>query len=159
MRLRPGTNAAEFARQASGLARRYPATQGGQVLDLADQQAKVEQAIQPQADALALFAALAGLAVLVVNGQLLSRQLITGASDYPVQSVLGTDRRQLFWLAMARAGIVSAAGGCAAVAIAVAASPLMPIGRPGWPSRIRACKSTWSSSASGWWPSPPCRSW
>jgi hypothetical protein len=128
VRLRPGTNVAEFARQASGLARHYPATQGVQVLDLADQQAKVEQAIQPQADALALFAALAGLAVLVVVGQLLSRQLITGASDYPVLSALGTDRRQLFWLAIARAGMVSAAGGCVAVTIAVAASPLMPIG-------------------------------
>ena len=98
------------------------------MIDLADQQAKVEQAIQPQADALALFAALAGLAVLVVIGQLLSRQLITGASDYPVLSALGTDRRQLFGLAMARAGLVSTAGGCLAVAIAVAASPLMPIG-------------------------------
>jgi predicted lysophospholipase L1 biosynthesis ABC-type transport system permease subunit len=98
------------------------------VTDLADQQAKVGQAIQPQADTLALFAALAGLAVLVVIGQLLSRQLVIGASDYPVLSALGTDRRQLFWLAMARAGIVSAAGGCVAVAIAVAASPLMPIG-------------------------------
>jgi hypothetical protein len=32
------------------------------VTDLADQQAKVGQAIQPQADTLALFAALAGLA-------------------------------------------------------------------------------------------------
>jgi ABC-type antimicrobial peptide transport system permease subunit len=128
VRLQPGTNVAEFARQATRLARHYPATQGVQVLDLADQQAKVEQAIQPQADALALFAALAGLAVLVVIGQLLGRQLITGASDYPVLSALGTDRRQLFWLAIARAGIVSAAGGCAAVVIAVAASPLMPIG-------------------------------
>jgi ABC-type lipoprotein release transport system permease subunit len=128
VRLRPGTNVGEFTRQASGLARHYPATRGIQVLDLADQQAKVEQAIQPQADALALFAALVGLAVLVVIGQLLSRQLITGASDYPVLSALGTGRRQLFWLAMARAGMVSAAGGCAAVAIAVAASPLMPIG-------------------------------
>ena len=128
VRLRPGTNVGDFARRAGGLARRYPATQGVQVTNLADQQAKVGQAIQPQADALALFAALAGLAVLVVIGQLLSRQLVTGASDYPVLSALGTDRRQLFWLAMARAGIVSAAGGCVAVAVAVAASPLMPIG-------------------------------
>jgi ABC-type antimicrobial peptide transport system permease subunit len=115
-------------RRASELALRYPQTQGIFVTDLADQQVKVEQAIQPQADALALFAALAGLAALVVIGQLLSRQLITGASDYPVLSALGAGRRQLFVLALARAGLVSTAGGCIAVAIAVAASPVMPIG-------------------------------
>jgi ABC-type lipoprotein release transport system permease subunit len=128
VRLRPGTSLAEFTRRANALALRYPQTQGVSVTDLADQQGKVEQAIQPQADALALFAALAGVAILVVIGQLLSRQLIAGVSDYPVLSALGADRRQLFALAMARAGLVSAAGGCLAVAITVAASPLMPIG-------------------------------
>ena len=127
VRLRPGTNLAAFARRAGELARRYPRTQGVQVINLADQQAKVEQAIRPQADALALFAALAGLAVLVVIGQLLSRQLIVGAGDYPVLSALGA-RRQLFWLAMLRAGVVCTAGACVAVVIAVAASALMPIG-------------------------------
>src|SRR5207249_1887590 len=66
VRLRPGTNLGDFTRRASELARRYPSTQGVQVINLADQQAKVEQAIRPQADALALFAALAGLAVLPV---------------------------------------------------------------------------------------------
>ena len=60
VRLRPGTNLGDFTRRASELARRYPSTQGVQVINLADQQAKVEQAIRPQADALALFAALAG---------------------------------------------------------------------------------------------------
>jgi hypothetical protein len=128
VRLRPGTNLAGFARRAGELARRYPRTQGVQVISLADQQAKVEQAIRPQADALALFAALAGLAVLVVIGQLLSRQLIVGAADYPVLSALGAGRRQLFWLAVLRAGVVCTAGACVAVAIAVAASALMPIG-------------------------------
>jgi hypothetical protein len=68
VRLRPGTNLTAFARAAGELARRYPRTQGIQIINLADQQAKVEQAIRPQADALALFAALAGLAVLVVIG-------------------------------------------------------------------------------------------
>ena len=62
VRLRPGTNLAPFARRAGELARRYPRTHGVQVINLADQQAKVEQAIRPQADALALFAGLAGLA-------------------------------------------------------------------------------------------------
>ena len=71
---------------------------------------------------------MAGLAVLVVIGQLLSRQVIVGASDYPVLSALGTGRRQLFWLAVLRAGVVCAAGACVAVVIAVAASALMPIG-------------------------------
>jgi ABC-type antimicrobial peptide transport system permease subunit len=128
VRLRPGASLAAFTRRANGLALRYPQTQGVGVTDLADQQVEVEQAIQPQADALGLFAALAGLAALVVIAQLLSRQLITGASDYPVLSALGAGRRELFTLALVRAGLVSAAGGCVAVVIAVAASPLMPIG-------------------------------
>jgi hypothetical protein len=72
--------------------------------------------------------------VLVVIGQLLSRQLIVGAADYPVLGALGTDRRQLFWLAELRAGVVCTAGACVAVAIAVAASALMPIG----PARLTA---------------------
>jgi hypothetical protein len=128
VRLQPGANLAGFVLRAGELARRYPGTQSVQVINLADQQVKVEQAIQPQADALALFAALAGLAVLVVIGQLLSRQLIVGAADYPLLSALGAGRRQLFWLAMLRAGVVSAAGACVAVVIAVAASALMPLG-------------------------------
>ena len=128
VRLRPGASLGAFTRRATQLARHYPQTQGVGLLDLADQQVKVEQAIQPQADALALFAALAGLAALVVIAQLLGRQLITGASDYPVLSALGADRRMLFMLALARAGLVSAAGGCVAVAIAIAASGMMPIG-------------------------------
>jgi hypothetical protein len=128
VRLRPGTNLGAFARRAIELARRYPATQGAVVTDLASQQAKAEQAIRPQAGALALFAALAGLAVVVVISQLLSRQLIVGASDYPILSALGMGRHQLFWLAVLRASVVSLAGGCIAVLISVAASPLMPIG-------------------------------
>ena len=128
VRLRPGASLGEFTARATQLARHYPQTQGVGLLDLADQQVKVEQAIQPQADALALFAALAGLAALVVIGQMLSRQLIIGASDYPVLSALGADRRPLFVLALARTGLVTAAGGCLAVLGAVAASPLMPIG-------------------------------
>ncbi len=96
--------------------------------DLTVQQAKVEQAIQPQADALALFAALAALAAVVVAGQLLSRQLLAGAAEYPGLSALGMDRGQLFVLGLARAGLVTAAGAVIAAAAAVAASPLMPIG-------------------------------
>ena len=128
MRLRPGASLAAFTRRATALARRYPATQGVGVTDLTVQQAKVEQAIQPQADALALFAALAALAAVVVAGQLLSRQLLAGAAEYPGLSALGMDRGQLFVLGLARAGLVTAAGAVIAAAAAVAASPLMPIG-------------------------------
>ncbi len=55
LRLRPGASLAAFTHQASELALRYSRTQGIFVTDLADQQVKVEQAIQPQADVLALF--------------------------------------------------------------------------------------------------------
>jgi ABC-type antimicrobial peptide transport system permease subunit len=79
-------------------------------------------------DALALFAALAGLVALAVVGQLLGRQVIMESSDYHVLSALGMDRRQLFGLALLRASLVSLAGGGIAAGMAVAASPLMPIG-------------------------------
>src|SRR5271165_783957 len=76
VRLRPGADRLAFIRQATALGQRYPDT-GGQlfVANLADQQAATEQAIRPEAIAIAVFAALAGLIGLVLAVQLLSRQI------------------------------------------------------------------------------------
>ena len=61
-------------------------------------------------------------------GQLLARQMTLDAAGYGVLSALGMTRGGLFALAAARLALVTVAGGVIAVGIAIAASPLMPIG-------------------------------
>jgi ABC-type lipoprotein release transport system permease subunit len=120
---------ASLRKEARDLTKKYPATQGQAFFgDLAQQRAAVERAIRPEALALYLFAALLGLLGLVMVGQLLGRQVDLDASDHPVLRALGADRRQLFALSMLRAGVMAVVGACLAVVVAVAASPLMPIG-------------------------------
>jgi ABC-type antimicrobial peptide transport system permease subunit len=129
VRLRPGASPAGFLQTASVLAARYPAV-GGKILGIstADEVTATQRAIRPYAVALALFAALAGVIALVIIGQLLGRQLVLDSAWFGVLRALGMTRGRLAALSLARVGAVSAAGGCLAVAIAVAASPLMPIG-------------------------------
>ena len=129
VRLRPGASREGFLRAASALAARYRAT-GGKItaISTADQVAATQRAIRPHAVALALFAALAGVAALVIIGQLLGRQLVLDSGWFAVLRALGMSRWGLAALSIARVGAVTLAGGCLAVAIAIAASPLMPIG-------------------------------
>jgi ABC-type antimicrobial peptide transport system permease subunit len=129
IRLRPGATVDSLTRSATALAKRYPDT-GGQILTIsqATQQATTQQAVHPQAIALAAFAALAGLIALAVIGQLLSRQLALDAAEFPVLRAIGATRASLVGLSLTRLAIVTLAGGVIAVAIAIAASPLMPIG-------------------------------
>jgi ABC-type lipoprotein release transport system permease subunit len=135
VRLRPGADEAQFTAAAQQLAKQYPGTQqqrgtGGAVdiLNAADQVSATQRAIRPQAVALALFAALAALIALTVLSQLLSRQLALDAAHYPALRVLGVTRPVLVAVALARLALVTGAGAVLAVAIAIAGSPLMPIG-------------------------------
>jgi ABC-type antimicrobial peptide transport system permease subunit len=129
IRLRPGATVDSLSRAATALAKRYPDS-SGQILTIsqANQVAATQQAIHPQAIALAAFAALAGLIALAVVGQLLSRQLALDAAEFPVLRAIGATRASLVALSLARLAIVTLAGGVIAVAVAIAASPLMPIG-------------------------------
>src|SRR5580704_790373 len=129
VRLRPGASMTTFLRTASALAKRYPAT-GGQivVISLSDQVAATERAIRPQAVALAVFAVLAGLIGLAVIGQLLARQLLLDSVEFPILRALGMTRASLAALSLARLAAVTLAGAVIAVGVAIAASPLMPIG-------------------------------
>ena len=97
-------------------------------MPLSDQVNATERAIRPEAVALAVFAGLAGLIALAVIGQLLSRQLALDAAEFPVLRALGVQRAALVTLSLARLGIVTVTGAIVAVAVAIAASPLMPIG-------------------------------
>lgn len=129
MRLRPGTSLTAFTRAASVLAARYPATQRQiSITNLADEFSATERAIRPEAVALAIFAALAAVITLAIISQLLSRQMILDAAEYPILHSLGMTRARLFTLSMARVALATIAGGAVAVGVAVAASPLMPIG-------------------------------
>ena len=129
VRLRPGTSVAAFSTAASTLARRYRDTAGGALsVDNTPAMATAQQAIRPLAVALAAFAGLVGLIALAVLGQLLSRQLALDAAEFPVLRAIGADRGSLVALSLARLAVVSGPGGALAVAVAVAASPLMPVG-------------------------------
>ena len=128
VRLRPGMSMPAFLHAATGLARHYRDASPVDPINLADEVSTTERAIRPQAVALALFAALAGLIALVVIGQLLSRQLSLDSAEFPILRALGMTPRGLTALCLARLAVITAAGGLAAVGIAIAASPLMPIG-------------------------------
>jgi ABC-type antimicrobial peptide transport system permease subunit len=130
VRLRPGASPAMFAASARTLAARYPQAQVGYtaVVNLADEFAATQRAIRPQAVALALFAGLGGLISLAVIGQLLVRQLGLEAAEFPVLRSIGMTPRSLLALSMTRLALVTGTGAVLAVAIAIAASPLMPIG-------------------------------
>ncbi len=125
--LRPGADAAAFARGATALAARYRVGKA-EVINLATGHAAAERAIRPQAAALAVFAALAGLIALAITAQLLSRQLVLDSAEFPVLRALGMTRSRLAALSLARAAVVTITGAAAAVGVAIAASPLMPIG-------------------------------
>ena len=138
IRLRPGASMDRFVSAAAALAKRYPAS-GGKIdlISLSGATAATQRAIRPQAAALALFAGLAGLIALAVIVQLLSRQLTLDSAEFPVLRALGMTRGALVTLSLARTAVVTGAGGLIAVSIAIAASPLMPIGAARLASRRR----------------------
>jgi FtsX-like permease family len=129
LKLKPGTSLATLTAQAQQLAKRYPAT-GGQVFiaDEATQVATIERAIRPQAVALALFALALALTALLIVGQVAARTLAAAGQDNGTLAALGMTRGQLFAASMAEAATAAVAGALGAVAIAIAASPLTPIG-------------------------------
>ena len=135
VRLNPDASMKQFVAAASALSITYKGTPthpgtGGRsdVISQADQVTALEQAARPQAVALTAFAALAGLITLAVLIQLLSRQLALESAQFPVLRAFGATRGTLVTLSLARLAIVTVSGALLAVAIAVAASPLTPIG-------------------------------
>ncbi len=129
VRLRPGASLASFTRAARSLVREYPATTGTvDVVSLADATAAVQRAIRPEVVALAAFAALAGLIGLVILAQLLARQVSLDAVDYPTLRALGASRGTLAATSLLRVGVLTLGGGLLGAGLAIAASPLMPIG-------------------------------
>ena len=129
VRLRAGASMAAFLHDADRLRTRYGIGTGDYTtVSLDGQVTAVQRAIRPQALALAIFAALVALVGMAVTGQLLARQLALDAADFPVLRALGQTRRGLAAEALIRLALVTVAGGVIAVAVAVAASPLLPFG-------------------------------
>ena len=91
-------------------------------------QAKLESSIDFQVKALWVVAALGGLAALLLLGQAVARQIALDSAQHPLLRSLGMTRGQLFALAVARVVPVSLVAAGVAAGVAVALSPLAPIG-------------------------------
>jgi FtsX-like permease family len=89
---------------------------------------KARRAMRVQAVALLVFAVLAALAGLLVVGQAIARQVQLDTGDMSVLRAVGMTRSQLVAATLVPAGLVGAGGALLAVALAVLASPLTPIG-------------------------------
>ncbi|HTW00783.1 MAG TPA: FtsX-like permease family protein [Streptosporangiaceae bacterium] len=91
-------------------------------------QDEVQQAIRPQAVALAAFGVIAALAMLVLTGQGVAQMLSRPRPDIAAARALGATRIQAATAIGLQAGAAVVAGMILAVAGAVALSPLAPVG-------------------------------
>jgi ABC-type lipoprotein release transport system permease subunit len=133
VKLHQGESKAAFISAAQAVARRYPQTGGGFfAADESQQAARVESAIRPQAIALALFALLTALTVVVAVGQVVARQVHAASSDSETLAGLGMVRRRRAAVVGAQVALAAVAGAFIACVVSILASPLMPIG----PARV-----------------------
>jgi ABC-type lipoprotein release transport system permease subunit len=102
-----------------------------QAYPLAIQAVNTEHSIHLQAVALWLLAGLLAIIGVLILGQLLARLSFVESGENGALRALGMSRRQLLAAGIARAAVIGAAGALAAVVIAVAASPLFPLGLAG----------------------------
>ena len=129
VKLAPGATASQVSREAQALARRFPATQGqAYVADESAQVATIERGIRPEAIALAIFALALACTALLIVGQAATRLLLGAGADNPVLAALGMTRGQLLAAALIEIVVAGTAGAILAAGVAVAVSPLMPIG-------------------------------
>ena len=87
-----------------------------------------EQAVRPLSLALALFGVIAGIAALVLVSQEVGRQLRSARADHELLRALGVGPAALARAALAGPCCAVALGTIVAIAVAYAASPLMPLG-------------------------------
>jgi hypothetical protein len=78
--------------------------------------------------ALWVFAALGALVTLLIAAQVLARQAFLDGVEVPTLRALGMTRGQVFGVSLLRFAITGVVGAAGAVAVAVALSPLTPIG-------------------------------
>jgi putative ABC transport system permease protein len=127
--LKPGTDPQALHEQVVRVAAKHPEAGGQALFDLESEKwVRAERAIRPQAAALALFAAVSALVMLLVLGQAMSRQIALDGFEAPTLQALGVTRRQIILASLIRVAIIASAGAIIAVVIAIATSSLMPIG-------------------------------
>jgi ABC-type lipoprotein release transport system permease subunit len=98
---------------------------------LASQAVNTEHSIHQQAVALWLVSGLLGVIGLLLLGQLLARLSFLDSVEYGTLLALGMSRRALLAVGLSRAAVIGAAGGVAGALLAVAVSPLLPVGLAG----------------------------
>lgn len=107
---------------------------GGKVVSdfpLDPQAANTERSIHWQSTALWLLAGLLTLLGLLILAQLIARLTAVESTGYGALRSLGLSPGQLTAVGLARAALIGAAGGLIAVAAALAASPVFPVGLAG----------------------------
>lgn len=117
----------DLPRFERALARRYPDVQF-ELTSRITQEATFARTVQPYSDALRLFAAVAALTALLVVGQALARLVVSDAGDNADLEAIGATRAQRAATAGGRALGVTVLGAGLAAVVAVAASPLFPLG-------------------------------
>jgi hypothetical protein len=140
------------SRNADPVLQRYerlidnPVTNSGQlvVYQTAAIQTEAQQAIRPEAIALAVFGAIALFAALIIGTQAISRQLYAGAGDAEVLRALGAAPAAT--MADGLLGVVAAvaAGAVVAAAVAVALSPLTLFGPVRSVERVPGIDADWT---------------
>jgi hypothetical protein len=88
----------------------------------------LRRAIRLESGALLAFAVLAAIAVLLLVGQTLGRQVFLESVEHPTLRALGMTGGQLVGVALVRAAAIGLGGAAVAVSTAVSLSPLTPIG-------------------------------
>lgn len=91
-------------------------------------EARAERAIEPTSIALAVFGGIAGLAALVIAGQLIGRQLRRDPADLAIMRAVGAGPGMTTADGMPGVLAATVAGALLAAAVAVALSPLAPLG-------------------------------
>ncbi|HET6965396.1 MAG TPA: FtsX-like permease family protein [Acidimicrobiales bacterium] len=100
----------------------------GSVTGTAEAAASAGRATRLEALSLLVFGLVALMITVVLVGQGVSRQVLLLSDEHAVLRSLGATRGQLLLAALLEAGLTAMVGAVAAFGVAVAASPLMPIG-------------------------------
>lgn len=81
-----------------------------------------------QATGLWFLAAFAMVAAILVGGQAIARQAFLGSLDFPTLGALGFSHGGFMWVGVLRAAVVGLSSAVIAVVLAIALSPLTPVG-------------------------------
>ncbi|MCU1429294.1 MAG: hypothetical protein JWL83_3294 [Actinomycetia bacterium] len=123
VRLRSAATVADFKEQAKRVGDPVQV-----VADAAANGAAVGDAIRPNQVSLALLALLTGLAAAAIFGQVIARQAVHESNDDVVLAALGMGRRDRLALSALRGTVLGVVAAGVAVGLAIAASPIMPMG-------------------------------